>query len=46
VLNGIVRVRRARERKTVEWKPDVLSDFERAVCDRRSDVGNSLVFRR
>ena len=46
VLDGIMRVRSALERKAVEWKPDVLSDFERAVFDRRSDVGNSLVFRR
>ena len=46
VLDGIVRVRSALERKAVEWKPDVLSDFERAVFDRRGDVGNSLIFRR
>jgi hypothetical protein len=33
-LDGIVRVRRPLERKAVEWKPDVLSDFERVVCER------------
>jgi hypothetical protein len=45
-LDGIVRVRRALERKAVEWKPDVLSDFECTVGHRGGDVGDCLIFRR
>ena len=44
VLDGIMRVRRAFERKAVEGKPDVLSDVERAIFDRRSDVGDAWSF--
>jgi hypothetical protein len=40
-----MRVRRALEWKAVEGKPNVLSDFERAVCERDGDVGDSLILR-
>jgi hypothetical protein len=48
VLHGIMRVRRSLERKAVEWKPDVLSDFEPeddagALVGRAADAVEALL---